>query len=164
MTKQNQNHSAPKFRTPYTEHLRVPKMFARPSRTKQEFKEECDPNRIVQNFMRTGNLELIQKSKGQYLDLTQLPVTYHEALQLVVDSTNAFQTLPANIRDMFGNDVNAFMLATQDDPEGVYKELMKAGKASQNPPSSPTPAESAPPSSPPKATPAPSEAVASKND
>ena len=110
----------PMFRTPYTQHIRVVKRFQKPTATKQEFKEECNVNKIVANFLRTGNMELINKSKGQFLDLTQLPVSFHEALNLVSDATQAFMLLPSELREKYGNDVSSFLAAAYENPDEVF--------------------------------------------
>lgn len=123
-----------RFRTPYTPQLRIVQEFKQPSRTKQEFKDECDVNIIVANFLRTGRLEDIQKAKGQFLDITALPVSYHEALNLVISAQAAFDALPASARARHDNDVNNFLKAAYEDPEGVFRDPLKRVQPSDDKP------------------------------
>lgn len=110
------------FRTPYDgNHLRVVQEFTQPSRTKQEFKEQCDINNIVQNFLRTGELpNAYDAAKAKFLNMADLPVSYHEALNLVIDATAAFDELPASARARYDNDVQKFLAAVHKDPDSVF--------------------------------------------
>lgn len=111
-----------RFRTAYDHgNIRVPVIFKNPSRTKQEFKEQCDVNRIVENFTRTGQLTNYQEAQAKFLDLASLPVSYHDALNLVLSARDAFAELPAAARAEYGNDVNIFLQEAYHNPDEVFK-------------------------------------------
>lgn len=113
--------SPPRFRTAYDHgSIRVASVCHLPSRTKQEFKDQCDVNKIVANFMKTGNMDLLNQAKREYLDLTEVPTTYHEAMNLITHCNHVFSLLPASERDKYGNDVNRFLEAAYHDPEAVF--------------------------------------------
>lgn len=98
------------------------------ARTKQEFKDDCDINKTIQRFLKTGRLDEIQKAKGMYADITDGPQSYHEALNLVVKVNETFSTLPANIRAEFGNDPQKFMESAYYNGQSIF-DKMKAGDA-----------------------------------
>lgn len=92
-------------------------------RTKDGFKDDCDVNKIWANFVRTGRLDQLQKAKGFYADLTGVPTSYQESLNLVLRTRDMFDQLPSDIRNIFGNDVQAFMEAAQNNPDGLFDVL-----------------------------------------
>lgn len=92
-------------------------------RTKDEFKDDCDVNKIWANYVRTGRLDQLQKAKGFYADLTNVPQTYQESLNLVIRTRETFEALPADIRNAFGNSVDAFLLAAHENPDGLFELL-----------------------------------------
>lgn len=140
-----------RFRTAYDKdtHIRIVQEFAKPERTKPEFKDSCDVNKIVNQFMRTGNADLLNQAKGMYLDLSTLPDNYQDALNLVIRARDAFDTLPAEVRAGFNNDVSAFLAAAHENPDAVFgapkptdEESAKATTAAPgNPDPSPAPPE-----------------------
>lgn len=119
-----------------------------PSMTKQSFKAECDINNIIKSFSATGMVTHIsQKAQsGQYVDLPD-SVDLQEAIATVELATNAFMSLPAKIRDRFGNDPEHF-LAFLHDPNN-QAEARDLGLLNPLPPpppqDPPTPSESDPP-------------------
>lgn len=72
-----------------------------PTRAKQEFKDECDINRIMLTFGRTG--EIPQVTGAVYGDF-QNTQTYHDMQNTLKEAETAFKTLPASIRATFNND------------------------------------------------------------
>ena len=119
------------FRTPYINPpRRNPITFSQPSRTKQEFANECDINQIVANFLKTGRLDTLQNARSMYVDLANAPQSYHESLDLVIRSGEAFQALPSDIRAKFNNDVSQFLEAAYHNPEAVFGPV-KASDAPQ---------------------------------
>ncbi|AZL82833.1 internal scaffolding protein [Apis mellifera associated microvirus 14] len=77
------------------------------SRTKQEFKDEADINKIVERFGLTGELpqNLRMPISGDFTGLGD----YHEAMNLVLQAQEEFDKLPAKVRERFGNDAGAFI-------------------------------------------------------
>lgn len=113
------------FFTPY--HHRRPREILKfdpaTKRTKDEFKDDCDVNKIWANFVKTGRLDQLQKAKGFYADLSAVPQTYQESLNLVIQARETFDSLPADVRNAFGNDVQAFLHEAQHNPDGLFKVL-----------------------------------------
>nr|QJB20059.1 MAG: internal scaffolding protein [Microvirus sp.] len=128
-----------RLRTPYDgRHIRYIVHFDKPSRTKQEFKDQCDVNRIVENFTRTGRLDQLQAARGFYADISAHPDSYQESLNLVLEAREAFDMLPAETRAMFGNDVQNFLYAAQNSPDEVFG-VLKPSEAPQEPEATSTP-------------------------
>lgn len=135
------------------------------SRTRQEFKAECDINNIIKAFKVSGQLTHIsaKAAMGAYLDLPE-PTDYQESLNIIREAQESFATLPSKVRDRFGNDPEAF-LAFMNDPankdEAIELGLVQkpavpkpeAGGSSPPPPPPPSPPPAAPPpaAEPPKA-------------
>lgn len=67
-----------------------------PSRTKQEFKDDCDINRILARFQRTGALAHLAKYGPQYGDFSACD--YQEAQNLILRARQMFDDLPSSLR------------------------------------------------------------------
>ena len=88
-----------------------------PSMTKQEFVRECDVNNVIKQYKQTGMVAHVnaKASQGAYQDLPDA-VDFQESLHLVMPAEQAFMTLPAKVRDKFGQDPAEF-LAFMANPE-----------------------------------------------
>lgn len=85
-----------------------------PSKTRQEFKKDCDINRIVDRYTRTGELPFIgRKNLGIYADVSQIP-DYKSALEFVIAAKESFSTLDVNIRKRFHNSPDELMAFLED--------------------------------------------------
>jgi len=73
-----------------------------PSRTQQQFKDECDINTIVRNFGVTGLLPQRTDPPLQG-DFTNV-IDYQSAMNLIIDAQAAFGDIPSDIRKRFHND------------------------------------------------------------
>lgn len=95
-------------------HERVQISFGDPSKskTRQEFKEECDVNELMRRFQKTGIMPQ-GSSAPRYLDCTAVP-NFQDAMQLMIDADKAFMRLPAIVRKEFDNDPQAFVAFAQD--------------------------------------------------
>lgn len=75
-----------------------------PSLAQQQFKDDCDVNKILEKFNKTGTLSHVRNGQtGVYADLTSLP-DYDEALRTIITAENAFKDIPAQVRKRFDND------------------------------------------------------------
>lgn len=120
-------------------------------RTRQSEKDNCDINRIMAKYARTGVLEHVQRYEGRYGDFASAP-EYHEACNKVLAANEMFNSLPAAVRNYFDNDPAEF-LACAGDPERQDElvELglaMKAEAVAPPPPDGNKPAKPAPAPSP----------------
>lgn len=69
----------------------------------QSFKSQTDMSYILQR-MAVGDTSVLNQRTPMYGDFTQMPKTYAEALQLVIDREKQFMELPVNVRNQFDND------------------------------------------------------------
>lgn len=83
-----------------------------PTRTQQHFKEETDINTIVERFGLTGELpnDVPVPQSGDFTEV----VDYQTALNLVIAGRDAFEAMPANVRNRFGNNPATFMEFVHD--------------------------------------------------
>ena len=98
------------------------------SLTKQSFTDECDINKIMARFEKTGVIEHANEHQGQYGDFTVSD--YHSALNAVIAAQDSFNSLPAKIRARFKNDPSEF-LDFVNNPDNV-QELRDMGLLPSN--------------------------------
>lgn len=96
------------------------------ARTKQEFRDQCDINNIIKSFTLTGQISHIsaKAAQGVFMDLPD-DVDFQNAMNVVAKAGEAFDALPAKIRDRFHNNPAEF-LAFVEDPANA-DELVKLG-------------------------------------
>lgn len=127
-----------------------------PSRTKQEFRDECDINNLLKQY-RPHDIAMrlaMGVRGGQYMDLPE-PQDFQESSNIVIQARDAFMTLPSKVRERFGNNPEQF-LKFMADPDNV-DEAVRLGLAIKKPEEAKADANGAgdkPPPSPP-APPAP---------
>lgn len=122
----------PKVRAWWSERVPVV-VLCGPGVTQQSFKDECDLNVLVARY-RLGATDPVVVGKRQafFGDFTS-GLGLLEAHQLVQDASEAFMTLPAKVRDRFGNDPVALLAFLED--EGNRAEAVSLGLI---PPPAPT--------------------------
>lgn len=74
-----------------------------PDRTKQANKDECDINKIIKRFEKTGMVDHLNTTEPYYADVSEL-VGYQEALNVVNKAEELFLSLSTEVRERFGND------------------------------------------------------------
>lgn len=95
--------------------------------TKQEFKKQCDINTIMLKHQKTGVINHFNRYEGDYKDLSA-PVSFHEAMNIVIRAEDAFNSLPSTVRKKFSNDPQEF-LDFVSDPSNI-EEMRELGLAS----------------------------------
>jgi len=80
--------------------------------TKQSFKDECNINKIMEKFQRTGILNHYTANAPQYMDIE--PLDYHQAMNIIAEANSMFEELPAIARAKFNNDPETFLEYVQD--------------------------------------------------
>lgn len=75
--------------------------------TRQEFKDECDINNIMLQYMNTGEFFHINETAPQYMDCTG--EDFRAAMDYVAGAFTMFEELPSKIRSQFDNDPAAFL-------------------------------------------------------
>lgn len=104
--------------------------------TKQAHKDECDINRILRQFQKTGIITHVQNARPTFQDLPS-DIDFQMSLHLIQEAEQAFSELPSRVRDHFNNDPAQF-LASFDDPNQADK-LREFGLLSSKP-AAPAPA------------------------
>lgn len=104
-----------------------------PSRTQQQFKEECDVNNILRNYVNTGVLTHTSSVSPQFGDYSNMPSDYGEALALIERSREEFMQLSSDVRERFDNDPFSLVKFLQDEKNrdeavklGLVNEPVKA--------------------------------------
>ena len=99
------------------------------SLTHQSFKEECDINTIMRRFAVTGELpDNVRVPQYQEFDGV---FDFQTAMNLVRTSQEAFEAMPATVRDRFNNDPARFMDFVNDADN--YDEALKMGIVNPRP-------------------------------
>lgn len=82
---------------------RVQLEFNDPSLTLQSFSAQCDIRNIMAQYKRTGIVTHISNARELIGDFTDIP-DYQESLNKVILAEEAFNALPAKMRERFNND------------------------------------------------------------
>ena len=80
------------------------------SMTQAQFQDECDINKIMDRYMRTGCLSdpLNKMRPGTYGDFTEMG-DYMENMNKIIQAREMFDALPAKVRERFGNNPGAMI-------------------------------------------------------
>lgn len=92
------------------------------------FRDSTDMSFILQRLA-VGDSSVLSQRPGMFGDFTQMPTTYAEALQLVIDGRREFDALPLDVKNSFNNDFRQF-LATAGTPE--WNEKLSVLKRSED--------------------------------
>lgn len=91
--------------------------------TKQSFKDQCDVNKIMAKFDKTGLFSHVNPNAGWYDDIPG-DMDFHKAQNMVLQGEAAFMALPANIRTEFDNDPGRFLdFAMNPENENKMREM-----------------------------------------
>ena len=127
------------------------------SLTHQSFADECDINKIMAKFAKTGTVTHLNADQPNYGLATS--IDFKEAMDTVTGSLDAFQDIPSEIRALFDNDPAAF-LEFAENPDNI-PEMARMGLLTDEAthrllePENASETLSEPPAAPPKATPEP---------
>lgn len=101
-----------KFKTPYDGTSLCPLTFEKCSLTEQDHLDECDIGKIIESYVRTGQLP--PQSQPSYLDCTQVQ-DYETAQMLIAEVNTQFNSLPAVDRERFVNVKNYLNFVSNPD-------------------------------------------------
>lgn len=73
------------------------------SRTKQQFKNECDINKIMHKARRNGIMPKLNTRQPKYGDFTSIG-EYRDVMDRLNQADESFASLPAETRNFFAND------------------------------------------------------------
>lgn len=96
--------------------LRVRKSFNLPTKTKQQFKDECDINALVRRAVLNGSIHQ-PVTAGSYGDFATSE-DYHSAVNRITEANAQFQELPSDLRARLANDPGE-LLRFIDDPDNL---------------------------------------------
>lgn len=96
-----------KFNTGYGDRKRVQAEPEGESLTQQHFAKDADVRNIIKQYDKTGLIANVARGVARYGDYSEVN-EYREALDMVNAANNNFMQLPAEIREMFGNDAGTF--------------------------------------------------------
>lgn len=98
-----------------------------PSRTKQAHKDECDINRIMAKYQKTGAIAHVTRYKPIYAELTG--ETFQEMLHKVQVAEEMFNDLPSKLRRKFDGNPALFLEYVQN-PSNL-PEMVELGLATK---------------------------------
>lgn len=107
-----------------------------PSKTRQEYKDECDINFMMETYQKAGGLLPPPNRVGEYFDFTNVPTDLAGVLNVMEEAGKAFATLDPRVRFEFKNDPRQFVdFASNPEnlPQLVTWGLAEAEKAPQGP-------------------------------
>jgi phage internal scaffolding protein len=110
----------PIFRTAYGPKIKVQLNEFGPSRTKQEFAEECQINNIMAKFQKTGIIDHLNKYEGRYDEHSGHD--YNESMNIIAQANTMFEELPSSIRSEFENNPAKFLDFTNN-PENADRMI-----------------------------------------
>lgn len=105
------------FQTAYSE-VNKPKIKTGKGLTEQAHKDECDMNKILHKYQKTGFIAHAKKHEGRYDDVTA--VDFQEAAIIVANVKSMFEELPSKFRNEFEGNPAKFLEFAQN-PENAAK-------------------------------------------
>lgn len=90
-----------------------------PSKTRQEFAEECDINTLMARYEAGGAISHVNKATPRFMDVTALP-DLRGFLDVMREASAAFASLPAKVRKEFDHDPQKFVDFAQS-PDNLEK-------------------------------------------
>lgn len=119
-----------RFRTRFSDRVSHPVVCTMEERrTKSEFADDCDINKIMSRYRQTGILpESSKAALAQYGNFDQIP-SFHEMQDRVLAAHELFSSLPAHVRKEFDNDPGRFIDSSQT-AEGMAL-MVKLGLATE---------------------------------
>ena len=95
----------------------------------QSFRDSCELSTILERFQKTGDVEILQKRKAVFADVTEMPTTYADVLKLNIASEQLFNSLTAEQRLKFNNNPDEFLASIGTDKYNeVFKPLEEKAK------------------------------------
>lgn len=101
----------------------------------QSFKDSCDINVLVKRYQ-MGDTAALMRGQTFFGDVTEMPKTFAEMLNVMVQGQNFFENLPAEVKEKFGNSFYQFAAAIDiESPEAL--ELLGLKKMESAPEAAP---------------------------
>lgn len=74
----------------------------------QSFRDSVDINVIIKKYL-AGDETVLNRIQGTFMDVTEMPKTYMDALNMTKRAEAEFDALPLSIKEKFGNNFAAYM-------------------------------------------------------
>lgn len=74
----------------------------------QSHADSCDIHTILDRYS-NGDVSVLGTVSGGFTDVTNMPSTFAEAQQLLLDATNKFDSLPVDVRAKFNHSPSEFI-------------------------------------------------------
>lgn len=74
----------------------------------------CDMHLIVSRYLQ-GDVSVLSRTQGLYMDVASMPRTPAEMLQRVLDGRRFFDALPSDVKSHFNNDFNQWFACAGTD-------------------------------------------------
>jgi len=108
-------------------------------KTKQSFADECDINKIMAKYQKTGAIAHFNRHQPEYGFATSLDLA--ESMRIVTKANEMFADLPSSVRSKFNNQPGEFLDFVQD-PDNA-SEMVELGLTNPKPESAPVDAPAA---------------------
>lgn len=113
------------FQSRYSERVSCGIDNKEPSKTRQEFKDSSDVNRIMSKYHMTGVLPVMAK-EPLFGDFTN-PLDYKDSLNLIRRADEQFQSMPSNLRKEFDNSPEKFLAFMESEEESDIEKSYELG-------------------------------------
>lgn len=81
----------------------------------QMYKDISSIDKIVERYLNLGDPSVLDRRPVFYGDVTEMPQTYAELLQFNADMEKNFNSLPADVKNQFDNDLGQFIASIGTD-------------------------------------------------
>ena len=86
----------------------------------ESWQESTEIESIVAQFT-AGNIDILNQKEGFFGDITSMPKSYPEVVQMMYNAEENFMKLPVEVRGLFNNDLNQFI--AQYGTDSFYKKI-----------------------------------------
>lgn len=93
-----------KFRTRFNRTPVAGVRFDKPSLVQSQFKHACDINAMIKRAL--GGDMSVFRSPGNMVDVSDVPDSYHEAMNILVRAEQSWDILPDALKRAYGNPAN----------------------------------------------------------
>lgn len=93
----------------------------------QSYRESCDLKMILKRYQQTGDESLLERRKGVYADVTNMPKTYAEVLNLTNAAEQLFASLDKDKKLIFNNNPDEFLASIGTDRFNEVMGYVKDG-------------------------------------
>ncbi|WNK12768.1 MAG: internal scaffolding protein [Microvirus sp.] len=91
------------------------------SMTNQSAKDECDINKLVETYYKSG--VVTPNFIPELVDLTEIELDYATCLEKLTEAKESFMMLPSQVRAEFNNDPAQFLTYVQNAPQEAFDRL-----------------------------------------